>query len=490
MDPKKTFYVTTTIAYVNADPHIGFALELIQADVLARYRRSLGDEVVFNTGTDEHGLKNYRKAIENKQTPQEYVDALAPRFEALKDALNLSVTNFTRTSSPPHKSAAQEFWKRCDHAGDIYKKAYTVKYCVGCELEKTLSELDDKGRCPLHPTTELETIEEENYFFRFSKYQKPLLDLYAANPGFVVPAFRLKEIAAFVEQGLEDFSISRVKEKLPWGVPVPGDSTQVMYVWFDALVNYISTIGWPKDEKAFQSWWPVIQVAGKDNLRQQSAMWQAMLLSAGLPPSKQIFIHGFITAGGQKISKSTGNVIDPLEVVKKYGAETLRYYLLRHIPSYDDGDFTWEKFEAAYNGELANDLGNLVYRVASMIRRYQNGTVGQVPEAEHDESRYHEALAAFHFDRAMEAVWDMVQSLNQYIDEEKPWELAKDDKDHLGEVLSYLVSSLQQVASLIEPFMPATAGHIKDIFKEGLVPADIKPLFPKIYNYTPDPQKQ
>src|SRR3989344_6378995 len=288
----KKFYITTSLPYVNAPPHIGFALEIVQADILARHRRLAGDEVVFNTGTDEHGLKVYRQALAEKKDPQAYADEYAKKFELLKDALNLSYTDFIRTTDPRHMRAAQEFWRRCEKSGDIEKKAYKIKYCVGCELEKTDSELTD-GRCPVHPNLALETIEEENYFFKFSKYQKKLLDFYDGHPDFVVPDFRFNEIRKFVAGGVNDFSISRLKEKMPWGVPVPGDDSHVMYVWFDALVNYISTLGWPEDEKKFRDFWPGVQVAGKDNLRQQTAMWQAMLMSAGLPNSRQGFLHRF-----------------------------------------------------------------------------------------------------------------------------------------------------------------------------------------------------
>ncbi|MFA5987765.1 MAG: methionine--tRNA ligase, partial [Candidatus Paceibacterota bacterium] len=289
----KKVYLTTTLPYVNAEPHIGFALEIIQADAVARYFSLRGDEVFFNFGTDEHGQKIYEKAIEQKKDPQAYVDEYAAKFDKLKEALNLSYNNFIRTTDAHHVMAAKEFWKKCDAAGDIYKKNYKIKYCVGCELEKTESELID-GKCPIHPSKELEIREEENYFFRFSKYQKALLDLYAKTPNFVLPESRFNEIRKFVEGGLEDFSISRLKSKMPWGVPVPGDDDHVMYVWFDALVNYISAIGWPDETDKFNAWWPVIQFAGKDNLRQQSAMWQAMLMSAGIVPSRQIMIHGFI----------------------------------------------------------------------------------------------------------------------------------------------------------------------------------------------------
>jgi len=296
------FYITPTIPYVNAEPHIGFALEIVQTDVIARYQRLYGKKVFFNAGTDEHGLKIYRKALEEKKEPQDYVDEYAAKFDRLKGALNLSYDNFVRTTDAHHKKAAQEFWKRCDKNGDIYKKDYKIKYCVGCELEKTDSELE-KDRCPVHPNQDLEIIEEENYFFKFSKYEDKLLKFYEKNPEFVVPEYRFTEIKNFVKKGLQDFSISRLKSKMPWGVDVPGDPKHVMYVWFDALVNYISSIGWPEKED-FDGFWPGVQVAGKDNLRQQSAIWQAMLMSAGLPNTKQILIHGFLTKDGKKISKS------------------------------------------------------------------------------------------------------------------------------------------------------------------------------------------
>ncbi len=284
---KKKFYITTTLPYVNADPHIGFALEIIQADVIARYQRKQGSDVFFNTGVDEHGLKIYRKAKEQNLDPKAYCDIYAAKFGDLKSKLNLSYDNFIRTTDSHHIAAAQEFWLRCQKNGDIYKKNYKVKYCVGCELEKTDSELEN-GKCPIHPNQEIEVIQEENYFFKYSNYQKKLLAWYEKNPEFVLPKTKLNEITEFTKQGLEDFSISRLKEKMPWGVDVPGDDKHIMYVWFDALVNYIAALNWPSDSKNFKDFWPGMQVAGKDNLRQQSSMWQAMLMSAGLPNSKQI----------------------------------------------------------------------------------------------------------------------------------------------------------------------------------------------------------
>ncbi|PIP18518.1 MAG: hypothetical protein COX42_00410, partial [Parcubacteria group bacterium CG23_combo_of_CG06-09_8_20_14_all_35_6] len=305
-------------------------------------------EVFFNFGVDEHGLKIYRKAIEANKKPQKYCDEYALKFDALKQGLNLSYTNFIRTTDEHHIKAAQEFWLRCLKAGDIYKKNYRIKYCVGCELEKTDSELEN-NKCPLHPNQDLEVYEEENYFFRFSKYQKPLLDFYRSNPDFVLPLAKYNEIKSFVERGLEDFSISRLKSKMPWGIDVPNDQDHVMFVWFDALINYISAIGWPEDAKKFSEYWPGFQIAGKDNLRQQTAIWQAMLMSAGLPNSKQVFIHGFMTKDGKKISKSLGNVINPLELVEKYGVDAVRYYLLAKVHPWEDSDFTIQRFEEIYN---------------------------------------------------------------------------------------------------------------------------------------------
>jgi methionyl-tRNA synthetase len=284
---KKNFYITTTLPYVNAEPHVGFAMEIIEADVQARFHRQLGEKVFFNTGTDEHGLKIYRRAEELGIPTQKYCDNQAGTFFDLKRLLNLSFDNFIRTTDAHHVIAARRFWNICEKNGDIYKKNYKAKYCTGCELEKTESELVN-GKCPLHPNLDIEIIVEENYFFRFSQFQKPLLALYKNNPNFVVPDFRFNEIKAFIKRGLEDFSVSRLKSKMPWGIEVPNDSEHVIYVWFDALINYVSAAGWPSEMKKFKLFWPVVQLAGKDNLRQQAAMWQAMLMSAKIPPSKSL----------------------------------------------------------------------------------------------------------------------------------------------------------------------------------------------------------
>ncbi|MBM3204456.1 methionine--tRNA ligase [Candidatus Uhrbacteria bacterium] len=458
----KKFYITTTLPYVNAEPHIGFALEIIEADALARFQALKGDEVVFNTGTDEHGTKIQRKAIEKGQDPQAYVDEYAAKFHVLKDVLGLSYTNFIRTTDTHHKAAAQDFWMRCYNNGDIYKKQYEVKYCVGCELEKTDSELAD-GKCPIHPTYTLELIKEENYFFRFSKYQNALLELYSKDPDFVQPAFRLKEIKNFVENGLTDFSISRLKSKMSWGVPVPNDPDHVMYVWFDALINYISTLGWPEDQKKFETFWPGVQLCGKDNLRQQSAMWQAMLLSANLPTSKRIYVHGFITANGQKMSKSIGNVVDPIDVCKRWGTEVIRYFLLREIPFGEDGDFSETRLKERYVSDLGNTLGNLVNRVIAMSKKYFDGKVPtRTPASAHNIEEVKKvveaAFAACRFDSGLDVIWKSLFEANKFIEETQPFKLIKTDPEAVGRVLYELLEACRWYAWLITPVMP----HIAD----------------------------
>lgn len=454
-----TYSITTTLPYVNADPHIGFALEIVQADVLARYHRLLGHTVFFNTGTDEHGLKIWRNAVEAGLDTKTYCDGYAAKFDGLKIALNLSYTHFIRTTDPHHISAAQEFWRRCAAAGDIYKKSYQVKYCVGCELEKTDSELVD-GRCPIHPNREVEFIDEENYFFAWSKYQKKLLDLYASRPDFVVPEQRFNEIKRFVSDGLQDFSISRLKSKMPWGIDVPDDSEQVMYVWFDALVNYISTLGWPNEGDGFATAWPSVQVAGKDNVRQQAAMWQGMLLSAGIAPSRQIFIHGFITADGQKMSKSVGNVINPYDLVAEHGTDAVRHYLLGGLPSYADGDYSAQHVTEWYASKLVNGVGNLASRVAAMIGKYCQGQAPAVAEdifsIDAFWKDYDAAIELYKFDSLITLIDDLVSRCDKEINQQEPFKKAKQGIG-VGPLLYQLAEALRHIGLALLPVMPEHA---------------------------------
>jgi methionyl-tRNA synthetase len=482
----KPFYLTTTLPYVNADPHIGFALEIVQADIIARYRALLGDEVFFNTGTDEHGIKIHRRAQEEGKDTQAYVDEYASKFLSLKEKLDLfPELHFIRTTDAHHKAAAQEFWRRCLAAGDIYKKNYQVKYCVGCELEKTDSELVD-GKCPLHPTLEIELIDEENYFFRWSKYRVPLIEMYAKRPDFVTPDFRFNEIKAFVDRGLEDFSISRRKDKMPWGVEVPDDSEHVMYVWFDALVNYISTLGWPEDEVNFSTFWGTkdepnaIQMAGKDNLRQQSAMWQAMLMSAGLPPTKQIVIHGFITSGGQKMSKSIGNVIDPYSIIEEYGTDALRLFLARHIHPFEDSDFTLEKFKESYNADLANGLGNQTARIMRLAADNLSGPVTISDEQKTLQPPFMAHLDTYDYNAACDLIWGHIAKVDAYIQETKPFSLVKSEdpaeKAKGIAIIEKLVGHIAMLATHLEPIIPATAAKMWQAVETNTMP---ETLFPR-----------
>jgi methionyl-tRNA synthetase len=474
----KPFYITTTLPYVNAEPHVGFAMEIVRADVVARFKKSQGFPVFFNTGTDEHGMKIWQKAKEEGKDPQSYVDIWADKFKDLKRILNLSDDlNFIRTTDKHHEESAKEFWKICDKNGFIYKKNYKIKYCVGCELEKTESELED-GKCPIHPKLKIEEIEEENYFFKFSNFQKPLLDFYAKNPNFIVPDFRFNELKAFVERGLQDFSISRLKSKMPWGISVPGDENHVMYVWFDALVNYISAIGWPNDMEKFNKWavdsGGMVQYCGKDNLRQQGAMWQAMLMAVGLPNSQTVIIDGFITGeGGIKMSKSLGNVVSPIEIVDEYGTDALRYFLLRELNSFEDSIFTKEKFKEVYNANLVNGLGNLVSRVMKMAETYLETPV--------EVSSVREPMSVlswvekFDLKSTMDAIWSDLSLLDGLIQEQKPFTLVKTDLKNARLQITYLVKEVYRIAVLLEPFLPETSRKIKEAVLQNKKPENLFP---------------
>lgn len=458
---KENYYITTTLPYVNAKPHIGFALEIVSADVLARANKLLGKEVLFNTGTDEHGLKILRKAEEFGISAQEHCNQESKNFKNLKELLNVDFDKFIRTTDPKHKEAAQKFWEICEKKGFIYKKNYKINYCVGCELEKTESELVE-GKCPDHPTSEIELIEEENYFFKFSAFEDQLLKMYQENPNFVKPQKRFKEIISFVEQGLQDFSISRLKEKMPWGVEVPNDDKHIMYVWFDALVNYISTLGWPEDEESFKKWWPAVQFCGKDNLRQQAAMWQAMLMAAGLPCSKKVYVNGFINVDGQKMSKSLGNVISPEELVEKYGIDGTRYLLLSMGTFGEDSDINRDRLDEKFNADLANGIGNLTSRVITLYKKAEFeldfSKSARTPfenneelEASLNEGRLGDELAR---------IMKLVQELDRTIEQQKPWELIKNDSEGFRESIEGLARGVYFVGLKLQPFMPETAARI------------------------------
>jgi methionyl-tRNA synthetase len=462
---KKPFYLTTTLPYVNAAPHVGFALEIVQADTIARYKRLMGYDVFFNFGSDEHGQKIWQMAQERDMDTQAYTDEYAAKFTALREQLNLTYDAFIRTTDSKHKAAAQEMWRRCKERGDIYKKNYQVKYCVGCELEKTDSELVN-GHCLLHPNIEIELRDEENYFFKLSNYQEQLQKLYERTD-FVVPDYRLNEMRELAKKGFEDFSISRLKSKMPWGVEVRDDADHVMYVWFDALVSYISTLNWPQETETFERFWngstDTVQMAGKDQVRQQAAMWQAMLMSAKLPLTGQIHIHGFITSGGEKMSKSLGNVIEPLSLVKEYGTDALRYFLLRHIHPTEDSDFTIERFKEAYNADLANGLGNLVARVMQLAQTHLSQ--GFHPGPEVFSAEYIEALNEYRYNDAIQYIWSEIQRLDQYITEAAPFKVVKTDPE-LGKKMIYdLTQSVYSIARMLAPMMPATS----DLIKEAIV---------------------
>jgi methionyl-tRNA synthetase len=471
-------YITTSIPYVNGDPHLGHAMEFVMADVLARSARQRGDDVMFSIGTDEHGNKIAEKAAEQGIEAKAFADQMSAKFSNLAKALNVSNTRFIRTTDEGHEQRAKLIWKALDK--DIYKGKYTGWYCTGDEAYFTETEVKaNNGVCPNH-NRPYEKIEEDNYFFKLSAYNDQIREAIETGEFRVVPVSRKNEILSVLKEGLSDISISRPKEKVGWGIPVPGDTKQSMYVWFEALMNYITVLGYPEHDD-FKKFWPAqTQVIGKDILRFHAAIWPAILMSLGLPLPKDLYVHSFINIDGKKMSKSLGNYVSPHEVIDKYGADPFRYYFLRHIPSYEDGDFSWDAFEAAYNNELANELGNAVQRTAAMIMKYQKGLIGDIPPAEHDIAQYESALADYRFDRALDHVWDQVRGLNQYIDETKPWQIAKEgDEDHLREVLAYQASALLEIADLLEPFMPESATKIRNVFAEGIIRPIEGTLFPK-----------
>jgi methionyl-tRNA synthetase len=457
----KKFYITTSIAYTNAPPHIGFALESIQADVLARYHRLLGEEVFFLTGTDEHGTKIAWAAKKEGKRPQEFVDEISAQFKSLGEILNLSNSDFIRTTDQKrHWPTVNKVWLKLKENGDIYKKKYKGLYCVGCEAFIKEKDLID-GKCPNHQK-EPEIIEEENYFFKLSKYQKPIEEAIKKDEIKIIPETRKNEMLSFLKQGLEDISFSRPRESLQWGIPVPDDESQTVYVWCDALSNYISALNYAENGERFQKFWPAdIHLIGKDIQKFHCLIWPGMLLSLGIPLPKKILVHGFITADGQKMSKSLGNIINPLELVEKYGTDAVRYFLLREIPSAEDGDFTYEKFEKRYNSDLAAGIGNLVARTVTLAEKLGIGQIKPPQTSAKSfvitpKEKYNYAFNAFRFNDALSAIWEIIGTFDRYIDKEEPWK----GGEKAVQAVSDSFFALGEIAKLLHPFLPQTSEKI------------------------------
>lgn len=482
----KSYYISTSIPYVNAAPHIGHALEFVQADVLARYHREKDEDVFFLTGTDENALKNVQAAEKAGTSPAKWVEEQAEIFKKLVKELNISNDDFIRTSVEDRlKKGAQKLWLACNPE-DIYKKKYSGLYCVGCEEFKTPKDLVDK-RCPEHPTQEIQNVSEENYFFRLSNYQKKLEEILESDEVKIIPETRKNEILSFVKSGLEDFSISRSVERAKnWGIEVPNDKTQIMYVWIDALSNYISALDYSDEGEKFKKYWAngneITHLIGKNITRFHAVYWLAFLISAGIRLPLKILVHGFFNINGHKMSKSIGNVVDPLEVVKKYGVDATRYYLLSEIPSGEDGDFSFEKFEGRYNGNLANGLGNYASRtltLAEKIREFKNIEVANEISKVIEEAQVKIAIAldVFKLNEALIAIWELISFGDKYINENKPW------STNDVRVICNALYILENVAKFLKPFLPETSDKILSalVYKsDAIIVNKILPLFPRL----------
>lgn len=472
----KKFYITCAIPYVNARPHIGHALEFIQADVIARYHRLLGEEVTLLSGADENALKNVQASQEAGVEVQTFVDQNARLFQKLAEKLTVQFDIFQKGSDRKHHyPSSQKLWELCSTHGDIYKQPYKGLYCVGCEAFYVPDELDENGECVEHPGKKLIPIEEENYFFRLSKYEKQLIELIESGRFIIVPSTRKNEVLAFIKRGLTDMSISRTNERAKnWGVPVPGDPTQRIYVWFDALNIYQSGVGFGWDDERYHKWWPAdVHVIGKGILRFHAVYWPAFLLSAGLPLPKSLFVHDYITVEGEKMSKTTGNVLDPLPLIEKYGACALRYYLLAKLSPFSDGDFSENKFKEAYNADLANGLGNLVARVARLCELTQV----TIPISEVYALDDHIAASSkrYQFNEALGFIWDKIRDLDKQIDSQRLWENSNQKVSSLIKI----VQSLRHIGFDLKPFCPNVSDEIERRFEGPKVlvgPA----LFPRL----------
>ncbi len=471
--PKNKFYLTTSLVYTNAKPHIGFALELAQADAIARWQRLQGRDVYFLTGTDEHGVKIYQKALEEGKEPQQFVDEITKSVKNLADRLNISYTDFIRTTDEKrHWPAAQALWEKLSVEGSIKKGHYKGYYSVNDESYITKTDYESGA----YADKKVIELEEDNYLFKLGKYTEELKKTIGKS-FIIVPEHRTKETLNFINEGLTDISFSRPKDKLPWGIPVPGDASQVMYVWCDALTNYIGALGYPNDK--YKKYWPAdLHIIGKDILKFHTIYWPAMLLGADIDLPKKILIHGHILSGGQKMSKSVGNVIDPIELIDKWGADAVRYYLLHEIPTTDDGDFSAERFVESYNSALANDLGNLLSRTLTMAVKFTNN---QTPSPVDNLNgvgwnALAQTIENFQLDRAIGEIWSVVSKLNQYIDQQKPWELAKTNPEQIPIVMYNLLESLRQISIVLYPFLPETSDKISK--QLGL-----EPINPENFNF-------
>jgi methionyl-tRNA synthetase len=461
------FYITTAIDYVNSRPHLGTAYEKITADVIARYKRLCGIPTHFLMGNDEYSQNVFRRAKELGLEPLAYCDQMEQTFREVWARLDISYDDFIRTTQPRHRTAVTALIERVRERGDIYDGFYEGWYCESCEAFKQEKDLED-GLCAVHGKKP-EWIKEKNYFFRLSKYQQPLLAFYREHPSFLEPDIRRNEILRLIEGGLEDISISRAGQL--WGIPMPFDTGSVVYVWFDALTNYISAVGYGTDEERFRKWWPVdVHVVGKDITRFHGVIWPAMLLSAGLPLPRQVFGHGWVHFKGEKMSKSLGNVVDPLDAVERFGPDPLRLYLVKEIAYGQDGDFSWERFEERYNVDLANNLGNLVSRVAAMVDRYQNGQLTPVASASEpiqevtktSVAQYVAAMDRYALHEGAAALYRIVDATNEYIAATEPWTLARDEanRSRLNDVLYRAAEAVRIVGALLLPIMPQSAGEI------------------------------